>query len=164
MGECRSRADRDGRREVTADAAAGTPRPPSRVRVRWAGEHLFDTGRENGPQARFDGDGKTAQTPPDALLSALASCVSVDVVDILAKRRTPVESLEVDVVGERVETTPRHFRHITLNFSITGKGIEQVHAERAVELAITKYCSVRDSLRDDIRVDWTLALNSAKAS
>ncbi len=142
---------------MTADATS-PPKPPSRVRVRWAGDHLFDTGRENGPVARFDGDGKTAQSPPDALLSALASCVSVDVVDILAKRRTPVESLEVDVVGERVDTTPRRFRHITLNFSIAGNGIERVHAERAVELAVTKYCSVRDSLRDDIKVDWTLAI------
>jgi putative redox protein len=126
--------------------------------VKWAGEHLFDTGRENGPVARFDGDGKAAQTPPEALLSALASCVSVDIVDILAKRRTPVESLEVNVVGERVDTTPRHFRHITLNFSIRGKGIEREHAERAIELSITKYCSVRDSLRPDMKVDWTLDL------
>ena len=144
---------------MSADAPLSGPRPPSRVKVKWAGEHLFDTGRENGPVARFDGDGKAAQTPPDALLSALASCVSVDVVDILAKRRTPVASLEVDVLGQRVDTTPRHFRHITLNFSITGNGIERDHAERAIELAVTKYCSIRDSLRRDIEVDWTLDLS-----
>jgi putative redox protein len=143
---------------VSADLTAGDPRPPSRVRVKWAGEQLFDTGRENGPVARFDGDGKAAQTPPEALLSALASCVSVDIIAILAKRRTPVESLEVNVVGERVDTTPRHFRHITLSFSIRGNGIEREHAERAIELSITKYCSVRDSLRADIKVDWTLDL------
>lgn len=143
---------------MSADAAADAPRPPSRIRVKWAGGHLFDTGRENGPVARFDGDGKAAQTPPDALLSALGSCASVDVVDILEKRRTPVESLEVDVVGERVDTTPRRFRNITLNFTISGKGIERVHAERAVELAVTKYCSVRDSLAPDINVAWTIDL------
>jgi len=134
------------------------PKPPARVKVKWAGEHRFDTGRENGPTARLDGDGKTGQTPPEALLSALASCVSVDVVDILAKRRTPVESLQVDVVGERVDTTPRRFRHITLNFAIAGKDIERDQAERAIELAVTKYCSVRDSLAPDILVDWTLDL------
>lgn len=145
---------------MSTPSDAQTPKPPSRVRVKWVGEHLFDTGRENGPVARFDGDGKTAQTPPDALLSALASCVSVDVVDILAKRRTPVESLQVDVVGERVDTTPRHFRHITLNFAIGGKGIERDQAERAVELAVTKYCSVRDSLREDIEVEWRLHLTA----
>ena len=127
--------------------------------MKWAGEHLFDTGRENGPTTRFDGDGKTAQTPPEGLLSSLASCVSIDIVDILAKRRTPVESLQVDVVGERVDTTPRHFRHITLNFAIGGKGIERDQAERAIELSVTKYCSVRDSLRSDIKVDWSLRLS-----
>lgn len=141
---------------MTAPAKVQTPKPPSRVRATWAGDQRFDTGRENGPTARIDGDGKTGQSPPEALLSALASCVSVDVVDILAKRRTPVESLQIDVVGERVETTPRRFRHITLNFSMAGKGIERIHAERAIELSITKYCSVRDSLRGDIKVDWTL--------
>ena len=158
MGEYCSRSDRDRSGEVSGTSAPQPPKPPSRVRVKWAGEHLFDTGRENGPTARFDGDGKTAQTPPDALLSALASCVSIDVVDILAKRRTPVESLQVDVVGERVDTTPRHFRHITLNFAIGGKGIERDQAERAVELSVTKYCSVRDSLRSDIKVDWSVRL------
>ncbi len=144
---------------MTGPSGTQPPKPPSKVTVKWAGEHLFDTGREGGPVARFDGDGKAAQTPPDALLSALASCVSVDVVDILAKRRTPVESLQVDVVGERVDTTPRRFRRITLNFAIRGKGIERDQAERAIELAVTKYCSVRDSLREDIEVDWTLDLD-----
>jgi len=142
---------------VTAPTTS-TAKPASRVQVKWAGGQVFDTGREGGPVARFDGDGKVAQTPPDALLSALASCVSVDVVGILEKRRTPVKSLQVDVVGERVDTTPRRFHHITLNFAITGKGIDRVHAERAVELAVTKYCSVRDSLASDIRVDWTIDL------
>ena len=144
---------------MSATSGAQPPKPPARVRVNWAGEHRFDTGRENGPIARFDGDGKTAQTPPEALLSALASCVSVDIVDILAKRRTPVESLQVDVVGERVDTTPRRFRHITLNFTLGGKGIERDQAERAVELSVTKYCSVRDSLRSDIKVDWRVRLS-----
>jgi putative redox protein len=108
--------------------------------------------------AAIDGDSKTAQSPPDALLSALATCVSVDVVDILAKRRTPVGSLEIDVVGERVDTVPRRFRHITLNFRITGKGIDNEQALRAIELSATKYCSVRESLRSDILIDWTVEI------
>ena len=144
---------------MTAPAAPKTAKPPSRVHVRWAGEQRFDAGRPNAPTARIDGEGKTGQSPPEALLSALASCVSIDVVAILAKRRTPVESLDIDVVGERVDTTPRRFKHITLNFRIAGKGIEKDQALRAIELAATKYCSVRDSLRSDIEVDWTLELN-----
>ena len=144
---------------MTTPAAPQTPKPPSRVHVRWAGEQRFEAGRPNAPTAVIDGNGKAGQSPPEALLSALASCVSVDVVEILAKRRTPVDSLEIDVVGERVDTTPRRFKHITLNFRIGGKGIEKDQALRAIELAATKYCSVRDSLRNDIVVEWTVELH-----
>jgi putative redox protein len=93
------------------------------------------------------------------LLSALGSCVSTDVVDILAKRRTPVESLEIDLRAERVDGTPKRLASATLNFHIDGAGIERVHAERAIDLAVNKYCSVRDSLRSDVPVTWTLTLN-----
>lgn len=144
--------------------APSAPKPPSRVHVKWTGGHQFDTGRHGGPVARLDGDAKTGQSPPEAVLSALASCSAVDVVDILAKRRTPVASLEVDVVGDRVDTTPRRFKHITLNFRISGDGIDRAQAERAISLAVTKYCSVRDSLREDIAIDWTLDLNATSSS
>lgn len=143
---------------MTAPVAPKTAKPPSRVHVRWKGEQRFEAGRANAPIAIIDGNGKAGQSPPEALLSALASCVSVDVVEILAKRRTPVESLEIDVVGERVDTTPRRFEHITLNFRIAGKGIEKDQALRAIELSATKYCSVRDSLRSDIQVAWTVEI------
>jgi putative redox protein len=99
----------------------------------------------------------------DGLLASLATCSAVDVVDILAKRRTPVESLEVEVVAERVDTVPRRLKHVTLNYRIGGTGIERVHAERAVDLAVTKYCSVASSLRPDVPVEWTIDLEPGKA-
>jgi putative redox protein len=112
---------------------------------------------------RIDSSGKTAQSPVDTLLSALATCTASDVVDILEKRRTPVHSLQIDVVGERVDSVPRRFRHITLTFHITGDGIEREHAERAIDLSVNKYCSVRDSLSRDIVVDWLLDLKPVNA-
>jgi putative redox protein len=134
-------------------------RPPSRVRATWTGEHRFDTGRANGASARMDGSGKTGQSPPDALLSALASCAGVDVVDILGKRRTPAERLVVDVQGSRREEAPRRFEQITLTFHVDGAGIERVHAERAVQLAFEKYCSVAASLASDIVIETMVVLN-----
>lgn len=138
-------------------------KPPSRVHVKWVGDHRFDTGRPGGPTARIDGSSRTGQSPPDGLLSSLASCTSIDVVDILAKRRTPVQSLEVEVIGERVDTVPRRFKHITLNYRISGAGIERDQALRAIELSATKYCSVRDSLSPDITVDWTVEILPASS-
>jgi putative redox protein len=143
---------------MTAPAPAKTATKPSCIHVEWTGGHRFDTGRPGGPTAHFDGEGETGQSPPEALLSALATCVSYDVIDILAKQRTPIESLEIDVVGQRVDTVPRRYKHITLNFRIGGKGIEKDQALSAIELSATKYCSVRDSLRSDIKLEWTVEL------
>jgi putative redox protein len=110
---------------------------------------------------RIDGRGTVAQSPVDVLLTALATCSSIDVVSILAKRRTPVRALEIDVVGERADDhVPRKVRRIVLTFRIAGAGIEREHAERAVELAVAKYCSVRDSLDPAIPVEWKVEMEN----
>ena len=135
-------------------------RPPNHVVIRWRGDEEFEAGRPGGPTLRVDGHGKVAQSPVDILLTALGACSSIDVVGILAKRRTPVKSLEIDVVGERADDrVPRKVRRIVLTFRITGAGIEREHAERAVELSVTKYCSVRDSLDPGIPVEWKVEVN-----
>lgn len=134
---------------------------PSRILVSWKGDRRFESAREGRPGILLDGDGNDAPSPPDALLAALASCVSVDVVDILAKRRTPVEAFDVEVLGVRAETTPRRFAHITLNFTITGSVIERAQVDRAIDLAVNKYCSVKDSLDPNMPVVWTLDLNGS---
>ena len=149
---------------MTAPAASTVSKPPSVIHVEWGGEHLFDAGRPGGPTMHIDASGRTAQSPVDTLLSALATCTASDVVDLLEKRRTPIESMQIDIVGERVDTVPRRFRHITLTFHIAGKGIEREHAERAIDLSVNRYCSVRDSLSRDVTVDWKLDLKSEQAT
>jgi putative redox protein len=134
------------------------------ARVTWVAGGQFDAQREGAPAIRLDSAAETGPSPFDALLCALGSCAAVDVVEILAKRRTPVESLTVDVDAERVDGTPKRLARATLHFTITGAAIDRVHAERAIHLSVNKYCSVRDSLRTDAPVVWTLTLNGETAS
>ena len=136
-------------------------RPDNRVQLQWQGEHRFDAGRSGGPQIRIDASGKTGPGPVDALLIGLGACTGVDVVDILAKRHTPVESFGIEVQGERKPDVPRRVMKAHLVYRIDGVGIERAHAERAVELAVTKYCSVRDSLDAEIPVTWSVIVNGA---
>src|SRR5690349_21650769 len=103
MGQRRPRSDREvsmangtSNAMTGGDVGAAPPKRESRVEVTWLGEHRFDTGRPGGPTSRLDGEGITGQSPVDGLLSALAACSAVDVVDIMAKRRTPVERLRVE--------------------------------------------------------------------
>ena len=139
-------------------------KPPSVVKVTWAGAHRFDAGvASGGPTIRMDTTRETGPTPVDVLLSALGGCTAVDVVDILAKRRTPVSALSVEVTGDRAPATPSRVIKATLVYHIEGAEVDRVHAERAIDLAITKYCSVRDSLDPNLPIEWTLVLNGATA-
>jgi putative redox protein len=136
-------------------------RPDNRVQLSWAGEHRFDAGRPGGPQIRIDASAQTGPSPVDSVLIGLGSCTAVDVVEILAKRRTPVTAFNIEVQAERRETSPRRILKAHLIYRIDGPGIEREHAERAVELSVTKYCSVRDSLDPAIPVTWSVVLNGA---
>src|SRR4051812_35471651 len=134
-------------------------RKPSRIRATWKGARLFDTGKPDGPQALIDGDGKEAQSPPEALLSALITCSGIDLVDYLAKRRTPVSTLTMDVVGHRREEHPRRYEHIEITFRVTGEGIERAQAERAVRLAFERYCTVAATMAPDVVFETVVELN-----
>lgn len=135
---------------------------PSRIRATWAGDRQFDTGRPNGPTARIDSAGVSGQSPVDALLTAAATCTAVDVLDILAKRRTPAARLVVNVTGERAAAVPARVVRLVLTFEIDGEGIEREPAERAIDLALGKYCSVRASLDPALPVEFTLTLNGER--
>ena len=90
------------------------------IRATWVGEHRWDTGRSNGPTAQLDGKAVTAQSPVDGLLSAVAACSGTDVVDILAKRRTPVSGVTIDVEADRRAETPRRVTRLRLVYRVDG--------------------------------------------
>jgi putative redox protein len=129
------------------------------VDVTWAGGKRFDAGRPGGPTARIDGSAETGQTPVDTLVSALAACTMVDVVDILEKRRTPPTAVRVEAVAQRANVIPARVTQVALEYRVDGTGIDRDNAERAIMLALTKYCSVRDSLDPALPIEASLTLN-----
>jgi len=82
---------------VTSPAEATPPTPPpapapviTRTEVTWRGERLFDAGPA-GRTHRIDVAAKEAPGPVETLLNAIATCSGIDVLDIIAKRKTPVD-------------------------------------------------------------------------
>jgi putative redox protein len=144
--------------EVTTQTAT-PPRRINHAHVEWVGGKHFDAGRPGGGVARFDSSGVTGPGPVDALLSALAVCAAEDVIEILHKRRTPVEHLTIDAAGERANEVPARLIGAKLTYHITGAGIDRANAERAVDLALGKYCSVRRSLDPTIPIEFAVTLN-----
>ena len=133
----------------------------TRSRAVWRGEHRFDAGPE-GRTAPVDADAKAGPGPVETLLNALATCSAVDVIDILAKRRTPVEGLIVNVTATRRSEQPRRVERVEVEFAIDGAGIDVEQAERAIQLSFEKYCTVAASLAPDIVAETTLVLNGAR--
>ena len=151
MGERGAAPDR----EMTAPA----PRPPQIVVAKWTEGQQFEAGVPGHPSILVDGRSKAAPSPFDALMIAIGTCAAVDVVEIMGKRRTPVESCEVEVKVTRAEESPRCLKHVWLTFRIKGAAIDRANAERAIDLSVNKYCSVRSSLHPNIPVEWKLELN-----
>ena len=125
------------------------------VLLRWSGEGLaFHGGADEGVQITVDGDGAKGQTPTQLLLMAVAGCMAIDVLMILEKSRVPVESLEVEAIGERAETVPKRFVSIRLLYRLKGPSEEdQGKMDRAIELSRDKYCSVLHTLDPEIEFD-----------
>jgi putative redox protein len=140
---------------------AGTPdelRTDLTVGVEWKGGWAFDAGKPGRPSIHIDGKSMEGPSPPEALLAALASCTGVDVVEMLTKRKTPPASINISVTAERNGTSPRRVTKAHLAFRITGAGIDHKQTMRAIELSVTRYCTVRDSMDPEMPVTWSLSL------
>src|SRR5687768_13759941 len=155
---------------MTNDSAP-TPRAPARPSIGnpiarshsvWRQGFEFESGVD-GRTHIIDGKSKVAPSPVETLLNAIGTCAGSDVVDILEKQRTPVQRLEVDVVGTRRVEHPRRMIALEVTFSVDGDGIEVPQAERAIALSIEKYCTVAASLAGDIPFTSILVLNGSRS-
>jgi putative redox protein len=133
----------------------------SQAVVKWLQNKQFvgiDSSRHAVVLSTQDAGNAVGCKPSDLLLVALGSCVAVDVVEILAKQRTPLSSLEIAVEGEQDPEPPWAFRHIHLTFRVAGDRLTPRGVERAIRLAEHKYCSVAATIRAvaEITVDFEL--------
>jgi len=88
----------------------------------------------------------TAPRPMEMLLIAAGGCSGMDVIHVLRKKKQDVTGVEVNVAGQMAEDYPKKFTEISLEFIVKGRGIQEAAVERAVELSMTKYCSVKATL------------------
>jgi len=85
--------------------------------------------------------------PSELLLIALASCSSVDVVEILAKKRMTLTHLEISSSAEQDQDPPWTFRKIHMHYKIGGKNLTEKAVAQAIQLSEEKYCSVAATIR-----------------
>jgi putative redox protein len=85
--------------------------------------------------------------PSELMLVALAACTAVEVVEILAKKRLDLTTLEIGVEGQQDQDPPWTFRRIHLTYRLRGADLTEKDIVQAIELSEEKYCSVAATLR-----------------
>ena len=131
---------------------------PAEATLRWGEALQFAAAVPGRPAVPVDGDGSVAVSPVELLLIAAASCTASDVVLILQKQRVALRGLEVHVRGTRREQQPRRYTALHFVFTVSGDGVDEAKARRAVDLSLEKYCSVVASLAPDIHISYDIAL------
>jgi putative redox protein len=129
-----------------------------RVHLEQIGRAAFEASASTGGKLVVDGspdiggEGK-GMRPMELLLSAVASCSAMDVLHILRKQREPLARLEVEVEGVRADAVPSPFTRIKLSFRAYG-AVDDHKLQRAVGLAVEKYCSAVATLNAGATVTW----------
>jgi putative redox protein len=123
----------------------------------WKHDDVFEGIAENGNTIVFDADEEHTHgpSPVEAVLMALCSCTSVDVVSILKKKRQQLTGLRVTASATRAETPPRVFTHIMLTYAVRGQ-LSRKAVEDAVALSKNKYCSVSKMLEKAATIEYQI--------
>ncbi len=120
------------------------------VTVTWLEKQQFvgtDSSHHSVVISTQDADNATGCKPSDLLLLALGGCASVDLISILHKQRQNVTDMRMNISGEQEAEPPWTFRRIHIEVVVEGRGLSGPAVERAISLAVDKYCSVAATIR-----------------
>ena len=125
------------------------------AKVTWQKEMQFVGMAESGFPVKMDGHSgpETGASPMELVIMALAGCTAMDVISILTKKKMNVTGLEVKVHADRTDEQPRRFKRAVLEYIVRGHGVDEASLLRAIDLSITRYCSVHASLKDSFPID-----------
>jgi len=130
--------------------------------VKWVDGLQFVGTDSGGHSVVLSGsDHQDGVRPSEMLLVALASCSAVDVVEIMKKKRKPLDRLEVAIDGERDPEPPWPYRKIIVHYRARGKELTDKALSQAIALSTQKYCSVAATVSGvaDIQTRFTILPN-----
>jgi putative redox protein len=123
----------------------------------WKSGKAFDSFKDN---SKIEIDGGGGFNPKALLLSGLAGCSGIDVVEILEKMRVPFADLKIEVETEQTTEPPKVFKDIHINYIITTAEENRDKVKKAVDLSLDKYCGVSAMLQKNSKIDYTITIKS----
>ena len=121
--------------------------PTTAVELKWHGGRKFTSSDSYGHTVTIDAPDRDGEEfdgfkPGEMMLTSLAGCSAIDVVDILRKQRQDVTAVEIKVLGTQDPDPPWIWHKVHLDYTLRGRGLAHAKVERAIHLSETKYCSV----------------------
>ena len=140
-------------------------RSPKTGKLIWEGQGLaFVATGGSGFSLRFDNpSGSGRASPMELVAMAAGACTAMDVISILHKKQQQVVEFEVNVLGLRAAEPPKVFTEIDLEYVVRGRNIDPKAVERAIELSLTKYCSVNNMLKHSAKINSRYRIEEAAA-
>jgi putative redox protein len=114
--------------------------------LKWIDELKFDA-FQNGKTLRIDANPDETTTtgvrPKALILTSLAGCTAIDVVELLKKMRVGFSDFGIQVSGELTEEHPKTYKTVILTYSIKlADANDKSKVEKAVQLSQDTYCGV----------------------
>lgn len=123
----------------------------------WQKKEEFESFQDNN-LIKLDGNRQHGFSPKALLLSGLAACSGIDVVEILEKMRVNFSGLTIDAEAEQTDTHPKVFRDITLTFKIKAGKEDEEKIHKAINLSLEKYCGVSAMLKKNSKIEYQLII------
>jgi putative redox protein len=130
------------------------------AKVTWQKELQFVGMADSGFPVKIDSHSspETGVGPVEMVAIALAACTAMDVISILVKKKTDVTSFEVKVDADRAADPPKRITKAVLEYVVHGHDVDEDSVRRAIELSVTKYCSVHATLKDSFPIALTYSI------
>ena len=100
--------------------------------TKWLGHHLFECDHD-GNKIKIDGEKERGHGPKALLLSGLAGCSGIDVVDILEKMRVEFSEFTIEVETEQTDEHPKVFKDIHITFRMKTDPANEEKIRKAIE-------------------------------
>lgn len=123
----------------------------------WKSGEAFDSFQNN---AKIEIDAKAGFSPKALLLSGLAGCSGIDVVEVLEKMRVPFADLKIEVEADQTDDHPKVFKDIHINYIISTEEGSRDKVKKAIDLSLDKYCGVAAMLKKNSKIDYTITIQS----
>lgn len=108
--------------------------------------------------AKIEIDAQKGVGPKALLLSGLAGCSGIDVVEILEKMRVPFADLKIEVEADQTEDHPRVFKDIHMTYYIKTEEENREKVNKAIALSLDKYCGVAAMLKKNSSIHYEIVI------